>query len=149
MLLQLVEMLLARLGEGNDVPAPVCGVGLAVDMVAGLETVEYDVDVVAVQAKATAELSLAERSVLLQCKPGRPLVDCDRCRADVVAEVPATAVRRARGTNGAISRVTTSAGQHPSPQPGWNRGSVSYAWVAPGSSSSRDTVGEGEVSSRE
>jgi hypothetical protein len=66
--LQFVEMLLAGDGEGDDVATPVRGVGLPVDIVAGLKAIEDGVDVVAVEIEPTAEFSLAEGAILLQCR---------------------------------------------------------------------------------
>jgi hypothetical protein len=64
--LQFVEMLLAGDGEGDDVATPVFGVGLPVDIVAGLKAIQDGVDVVAVETEAAAEVSLAEGAILLQ-----------------------------------------------------------------------------------
>ena len=57
--LEFFEVVVAGGGRGDDVAAPVGGVGLPVDVAGGLQPVEDAVHVVAVEAEAAAEVGLA------------------------------------------------------------------------------------------
>lgn len=50
-------------GEGDDVAAPVGGVGSTVDLMAALEAAHDAVDVIAVQAEPVADIGLAQRAL--------------------------------------------------------------------------------------
>jgi hypothetical protein len=64
--LDLLEVARAGPVDGDEVATPVVGVGLTIDVAAGLEPGHDAADVVAVQAEPPAEIGLAERAVLVE-----------------------------------------------------------------------------------